>query len=104
MRTNRGLLAKTLIAGLCLQLTVAPGAVAQPGRAAELSEEAVRARADALVAQMTPEEKAAQLTQYFYFIVREALLSDKLGGCTGRLMRVYIRSSTPRNGGTSSRE
>ncbi len=29
--------------------------------------ELVRARADALIAQMTPEEKAAQLSQYFYF-------------------------------------
>lgn len=28
---------------------------------------AIRARADELIAQMTPEEKAGQLTQYFYF-------------------------------------
>lgn len=32
-----------------------------------LSEDVVRARADALIAQMTPEEKAGQLSQYFYF-------------------------------------
>jgi beta-glucosidase len=37
-----------------------------------LSEEVVRARADALIAQMTPEEKAGQVTQYFKFThVRE---------------------------------
>ena len=32
-----------------------------------LTDEAIRARVDALVAAMTPEEKAGQLTQYFYF-------------------------------------
>jgi beta-glucosidase len=31
------------------------------------NEEDVRARADALITQMTPEEKAGQLSQYFYF-------------------------------------
>ncbi|HMI18554.1 MAG TPA: beta-glucosidase BglX [Sphingomonas sp.] len=36
-------------------------------RSAPLSDEAVRARADALIAQMTPEEKAGQITQYFDF-------------------------------------
>lgn len=42
------------------QLEVAPaGAV--------VTDNAVRARADALLARMTPEEKAAQLTQYFDF-------------------------------------
>ena len=34
---------------------------------APLTAEAIRARVDALVAAMTPEEKAGQLTQYFYF-------------------------------------
>lgn len=33
-----------------------------------LSDEAVRARADALIAQMTPHEKAGQITQYFDFL------------------------------------
>lgn len=32
-----------------------------------LDDEAIRARIDALLADMTPEEKAGQLTQYFYF-------------------------------------
>ncbi len=36
-------------------------------RAPVLSEEMVRIRAEALIQQMTPEEKAGQLTQYFYF-------------------------------------
>lgn len=34
---------------------------------APAGDEAIRARADALIAQMTPEEKAGQLTQYFNF-------------------------------------
>lgn len=34
---------------------------------APLTEDVVRARADAIIAQMTPEEKAGQLSQYFYF-------------------------------------
>lgn len=40
---------------------------AQQTSAVQLSDEAVRARADALLAQMTPEEKAGQLALYFYF-------------------------------------
>ena len=32
-----------------------------------LTAEAIRARVDELLAAMTPEEKAGQLTQYFYF-------------------------------------
>ena len=35
---------------------------------APLSDKAVRARADALLAKMTPEEKAGQITQYFDFL------------------------------------
>lgn len=31
-----------------------------------MTDQAIRARADALIARMTPEEKAAQLSQYFY--------------------------------------
>lgn len=38
-----------------------------PSYAAPLGDAAVRARADALIARMTPEEKAGQLTQYFDF-------------------------------------
>jgi beta-glucosidase len=39
---------------------------AQQTPSVPLSETSVARRADALIAQMTPEEKAAQLTQYFY--------------------------------------
>src|SRR5262245_60374720 len=43
-------------------------APARPAAAATTTEEsAIRARANALLAKMTPEEKAGQLTQYFYF-------------------------------------
>jgi beta-glucosidase len=40
---------------------------AQPAAAKPLPEQQVRARVDALLAQMTPEEKAGQITQYFNF-------------------------------------
>ncbi len=38
---------------------------------APLSDKAVRARADALLARMTPEEKAGQITQYFDFLTAQ---------------------------------
>ena len=38
-----------------------------PSHAAPLDDAVVRARADALIAKMTPEEKAGQITQYFDF-------------------------------------
>lgn len=59
MRRAPRFLLPLLLAGSCL--------AALPAAAAPLSEEAVRAKADALIAQMTPEEKAGQLTQFFYF-------------------------------------
>ena len=55
---------------LPLVLLIAPtgsAAVAPPAAATPPSEAAVRTRAEALIQQMTPEEKAGQLTQYFYF-------------------------------------
>lgn len=54
-------LAATLAAsGMAVARDAAPNATPP-------SEAAVRARADALIAQMTPEEKAGQITQYFDF-------------------------------------
>jgi beta-glucosidase len=53
----------TAAAGVALTSTSALGQTSTP-----LSDEVVRARADALIAQMTPEEKAGQLTQYFNFL------------------------------------
>ena len=52
------------VAGLALG--AAPPLLAREAQTPENSTE-VRARADALIAQMTPEEKAAQLSLYFYF-------------------------------------
>jgi beta-glucosidase len=53
-----------LCTGACaLALGAAGPAAGAPG---PLSEAVVRARADALIARMTPEEKAGQLSQYFY--------------------------------------
>ena len=64
-RLNRRL-TSALLAGCCLLALSAPPATARPATAPRLTDQAVRARADALILQMTPEEKAAQLTQYFY--------------------------------------
>ncbi|WBO22827.1 beta-glucosidase BglX [Sphingomonas abietis] len=55
-----------LAGGTSLALLAAASACAAQA-AAPLSDAAVRARADALIAQMTPEEKAGQITQYFDF-------------------------------------
>jgi hypothetical protein len=49
---------RVAIAVLCLSLLTTNGAVA--------AADADRAQADALIAKMTPEEKAGQLSQYFY--------------------------------------
>ncbi|HWU02688.1 MAG TPA: beta-glucosidase BglX [Novosphingobium sp.] len=63
--------AKVLAAWTALAGCVLPSAgaaIAAPAPvAAPATPAAVRARADALIAQMTPEEKAGQLTQYFDF-------------------------------------
>ncbi|CAN7248573.1 glycoside hydrolase family 3 C-terminal domain-containing protein [Phenylobacterium sp. LjRoot219] len=68
MRGFKRLLAQALLAGSCLSILAgAPAAGREPAKArAAMSDEAVRARADALIAQMTPEEKAGQLSQFFY--------------------------------------
>ena len=50
-----------LTSGCALALSAAVASTAP------MPEDAVRARAEALVAKMTPEEKAGQLSQYFYF-------------------------------------
>lgn len=54
-------LAAAVAASCALSMASSPAGAAVPDDAA------VQARAAALVAQMTPEEKAGQLTQYFYF-------------------------------------
>src|ERR1700727_1296419 len=61
----RGLLC---LASTILLLTSGAQARARPAApAAPMSDETVQSRAEALLQQMTPEDKAAQLTQYFYF-------------------------------------
>src|ERR1700736_3846967 len=62
---SRGVL---YLASTVLLLTSGAGAPDRsPAPAAPISEQTVQSRADALLQQMTPEDKAAQLTQYFYF-------------------------------------
>jgi beta-glucosidase len=69
MHRFRDRLGRALFAGACvLALSGAPAAAREAATSeAPMSDEAVRARAEALVARMTPEEKAGQLSQYFYF-------------------------------------
>ena len=52
---------------------------AQSTRPVRPSAENVRARADALIARMTPEEKAAQLAQYFYAQSRAEMNKTAMG-------------------------
>lgn len=77
--------------------------------AAALSDDAVRARADALISRMTPEEKAAQLTQFFYLqpvpaankLSLEALATTGIGSLlfvtdpaeVNRLQRIAVEQS-----------
>jgi beta-glucosidase len=74
-----------------------------------LSEDVVRSRADALIAQMSPEEKAGQLSQYFYLpqftsIIQEApaaIAAGQIGSLlmvsdprqTNRLQRIAVEQS-----------
>lgn len=67
MRSTKGYLVKAVLIGTCLQTAAVSTVLSEvPQPTSEHSELSVRARADALIAQMTVEEKAAQLTQYFY--------------------------------------
>src|SRR5271165_6225585 len=50
-------------------LTPAAAAAQPPAMPVAPTEKVVRARADALIAQMTPQEKAGQLSQFFYFTI-----------------------------------
>ena len=81
----------TAVTGLLLTAVTAHGA---PDDGA-----AVRRRADALLAQMTPEEKAGQLTQYFYLPVpamRELPDRELPAGRVGSLLFVTDPKETNR--------
>ena len=65
---------------------------AQPAAGKPLPDAEVRARADALLAKMTPEEKAGQITQYFNFgEPKEAkrVLEEVAAGRAGSLLFVH---------------
>jgi beta-glucosidase len=65
---------------------------AKPAAAQPLADTEVRARADALLARMTPEEKAGQITQYFNFgDPQEAkrVQDEVAAGRAGSLLFVY---------------
>src|SRR5262245_29160049 len=60
---------------------------------APLTDAEVRARADALLAQMTPEEKAGQITQYFDFFMvpqeSKRVEDEMAAGRAGSLLFLY---------------
>ncbi|WP_380806566.1 beta-glucosidase BglX [Sphingobium tyrosinilyticum] len=60
-------LRRALAAGACFAALSGAPAVGQAPAPTSSIDEAVKAKADTLIAQMTPEEKAGQLTQFFYF-------------------------------------
>ncbi len=60
--------AALVTSALVLSLGTTMSLVGAGAADAPLSDEIVRARADALIAKMTPEEKAGQITQYFDFL------------------------------------
>ena len=65
---------------------------AQPAAGKPLSDAEVRTRADALLAKMTPEEKAGQITQYFNFgepNEAKRVQDEVAAGRAGSLLFVY---------------
>lgn len=68
--------------------------------AAPLSEAVVRDRANALIAQMTPEEKAGQLSQFFYIQAMPAAIAGVTKilerGAAGSLLFVSSAAETNR--------
>ena len=58
---------RVALATSLLALAVAIPSLASSSPRSPLSDEEVRTQADALLARMTPEEKAGQLSEYFYF-------------------------------------
>jgi beta-glucosidase len=67
MRRSKCGFAQAFIAGACIYLLPMTAGLARPAsQTSPLSDDVARARADALIAQMTPAEKAGQLSQYFY--------------------------------------
>lgn len=65
--------ARTCLVAACMTLAAMQSATAAGARAAPPSEANIRARADALLARMTPAEKAGQVSQYFYLSGAPAL-------------------------------
>jgi beta-glucosidase len=64
---NRGARRAAFVVATIAIFAAAGAQSAQPAAGKPLPDAEVRARADALIARMTPEEKAGQITQYFHF-------------------------------------
>lgn len=95
--TSKSKFRRKALTGAALAATLAAsGAAAAQGKAAAgapLSDEVVRARADALIAEMTPEEKAGQITQYFNFPdspeESKRVIGEMAAGRAGSLLFVH---------------
>lgn len=92
MNIKRARFAAVLAISLLSSWVTIPSQASSRATAHKMPERTVAARADALIAQMTPEEKAGQLSQYFYISVfpPQAKLVDKalLEGGVGSLLFV----------------
>lgn len=109
MRRKPAFLATMMLAGACVSQLASPPVLARSvSQPAPPSDEAVRAKADALIAQMTPAEKAGQLGIHFYLpmpafakYVNGALGQGGIGGLlfvsdpaeTNRLQKIAIDGS-----------
>ena len=83
----------TVAVAAALVLLAAGARSAQPAGGVPLSDAEVRARADALIAKMTPEEKAGQITQYFNFgdvpAESKRVVDEMAAGRAGSLLFVH---------------
>jgi beta-glucosidase len=83
-----------------LALALATPLLANASPRPPLRDDEVRTRADALLARMTPEEKAGQLSQYFYFAELpplKKLVDESMGnGGVGALLFVTDPAETNR--------
>jgi beta-glucosidase len=72
------------------------GASAAEQATAQTSDSAIRARADAMIAQMTPEEKAAQLTTLFALPQMQKLVDQRAASGAGSFLFVTDPKETNR--------
>ncbi|MBW8783635.1 MAG: beta-glucosidase BglX [Novosphingobium sp.] len=91
-------LARTAVRSACVGLALLGHAslIAASPRAPDVDDTAVRARADALIAQMTPEEKAAQLTTVFALPPMKSIVDRRAASGGGSFLFVTDLRETNR--------